>query len=235
MGAEIQVDFSRKAMLEDFLGYVTDRAGDASHAADGDAIADFVEKFMIVEIRRLSAKDETKPGTIMVPDNVLKGPLKALKAKLDKQFEDALDEPSSPAAPAVKPEVQPATLKPEPKLDGAPQSVPVRLNGNGHARLKKRDLTDMERDIIRARFIAADGQITDDLCVEWKDEFNTTLHSLKPLTSFQIAGFVSYLHGEVSRGKIKPHDLDAYKKFLDTHRALYPKRYPRLAAARVKP
>jgi len=110
------------------------------------------------------------------------------------------------ASHEMGPEMKPITDEDE---------TPVR-SGNGHKSLKKRDLTDSEKSSIRGFFTEKNGQIENDACVEYKKK------EMDPdVAIFQVTGFVSYLHLQIARGKLRVHDMTAYLEFIGSHRNLW--------------
>lgn len=212
--AQVTLDFSQKAQVEGFLNYLLKRAKDPAHSLNGDCVADFVDKFLVVELKRLEVTDEFVPGTIEIPNEFLRGPDLVITK----------DEGGFPVIRTV-----PATTTSRPS-----RPVPTGTKSkNGHESKKLRDLEKYEKDTLRSRFIKADGRIKEDATVNWTGEFNDRAASIgiPRLSEFQVPGFVAYLHGDVTRGRIVLNDPSAYKAFLDSHRALYPGRYPSLAAS----
>jgi len=109
------------------------------------------------------------------------------------------------------------------------QELRASRKGNGHDRAKMRRFTTGEKASMRTRFVAANGQLDDDQTVEWTRKFNDAGSKSRPLSAFQVPGFVAYLHGQVSTGELTLRDPGSYRSFLDARRALYPGRYPELA------
>jgi hypothetical protein len=102
-------------------------------------------------------------------------------------------------------------------------------SGNGHARARKRSLTEMERNCIRKFFVAKNGVLANDDC--------TKLHKLMGdgATVFQVTGFVTSLHGEVRRGSLKLSNIKAYESHLRQRRTLWATYdSPRYKAMRAK-
>jgi hypothetical protein len=224
----VSVECSVKDHIETFFEYLKKRATDKAHTKDADVIADFVDRFIVIEMKRLATKDETFNTDIEIPDSLLLDPLKEAKLKMDKIFEDffknkGVTAPSTPAPapvttkPAAAPST-PATAKPR--------------NGNGHKSLKQRSLLDPERDDIRAEFLSLNGQIDEDACVRLKAN-----KMPKEVAIFQVTGFMTHLHMKVAAGELKVRDLDAYLNFLQGHRDMWARynspKYQALRAAAV--
>ena len=243
---KVQIEYDMKTRVTGFLNFLKERVEAPEHAAVKDIVADFVDKFLVAEIRRLEATPDMRTADVEVPDSVLAEPLRQAKAALDAQFESFLTGKFGVVevkpAPEVraKPEVQraPALEEPEPKLDGAHGLVPSAIAGkttkdlvtprskNGHVAMKKRDLADAEKDMIRSKFMELDGQIYDDACLPIQKQMDSAV------TIFQVVGFVSFLHGQVARGLIRLRDAGAYETMLMQHRAKYAA-YASLAATRL--
>jgi hypothetical protein len=93
----------------------------------------------------------------------------------------------------------------------------VHRSGNGHKILKVRDLQIHEKNTIETQlFIPNNGQITADLCVEFK-----TQKLPGEVSIFQVTGYVTCLHGKVARGKLRVGDIRSYENFIKAHRSLW--------------
>ncbi len=213
---DITIEYSALSRLENFLAYLKERAKDKIHKDNGDIIADFVDKVMIVELKRLQNEPEVVKEEIELPDEVLATPLKAMKKKFDKVFKDFVEgngievgEDEEEGDEETDPATGPGTSVPvsvNTTTDKAPR------NGNGHKSEKKRSLKDSERDIIRSEFMNLNGQIEEDACLKIKEKLDPEV------AIFQVTGFVSYLHLEIARGKFEVADMDNYLTFLQNHR-----------------
>jgi hypothetical protein len=212
--------------LESFFEFVKARAQDAVHKPNADVIADFVDKFLVVEMKRLSSKDETYTEDIEFPEDLVLEPLKEAKRKMDDIFEDFLKKGSSVTSAPTPTTSAPKTSAP---VDPSIPAVARPRNGNGHKKEKIRSLLDGEKDFIRTNFAALNGQIKDDVCVEMKQ--NAAIGT--EVGIFQVTGFVTYLHGRVAAGELILNDLPAYLEFIKGHRDLWA-RYnsPKYAAMR---
>lgn len=208
---KVTIELSKKARVEGFLDWLKERALDDDHKANRDAIADFVDKFVVFEMKRLANDNETYQEDIEIPDSVLIEPLRRAREQVTKAFDTILGgQGIANPAPQV-----------EPQLDGsgqvasqaapAPATAPAASSpksGNGHKSEKKRDLTDTEKDSIRAEFVAQNGTADDDHWVEFKKGMDDEV------AIFQVTGFVSYLHREVARGNIILGNQSAYLTWL---------------------
>ena len=213
---KITTDVSVKKRLESFLEYLKKRARDKVHENNGDVIADFVEKVLVVELKRLDSNPETYVQEIEIPDNVLAEPLLKMKDNMDAAFNEFLTTkgitPQSGNPPLVIPQTQPVELSSTP---GPTASTP--RNGNGHEAKKKRDLNDTEREVINAEFQALNGQFEDA-----KKSATALLPYLgDEVTVWQITGRISYLHRKIASGKLTVPDMDSYMAFLERHKELW--------------
>jgi hypothetical protein len=205
----VKVDCSMKAHLESFFEFVKNRAQAPEHKLNADIIANFVEEFMVVEMKRLEAKDETYEEGIEFSEDLILGPLKEAKRKMDDIFNDFLKNRGTPATPA--PASKPATAPPSGPAVAKPRS------GNGHKKEKIRSLLDSEKDHIRSCFCGHNGQIEDDVCVAIKQDQAIGTE----VGIFQVTGFVTYLHNQVAMGKLILKDINKYLEFLQGHRDLW--------------
>ncbi len=78
---------------------------------------------------------------------------------------------------------------------------------NGHKIEKKRSLEDWEKDLMRQEFIALNGEIHEDACLEIKDKLSSKT------AIFQVTGFISLLHKYVKKGEIELRDMESYYEF----------------------
>jgi hypothetical protein len=210
-----------KDHIEAFMEYLKKRAVDKTHVKNGDVIADFIEKFIVVELKRLSQKDEFFPSDVELPDNLFLDPLKEAKKKMDDIFSGFFT-PTAGTVPSKKADpTPPVTTPPEPLTiaditDPSTPAAPKKRNGNGHAKNKVRSLLDGEKDSIRSEFLTLNGQIDEDACVRLKK------NKMPPEVSiFQVTGFVTYLHLKVAGGELDVRDLPAYLAFLQKHRDMW--------------
>lgn len=223
---EITIEYSAKERLEKFLSWLKKRAEDKVHKNNGDIIADFVEKVVVVELKRLENDTETITEEIEIPNEVMTEPLKEMKKRFDKTFKDFMEgngidssenvteDEMSEADKQLKAMEREGPISPETEKQLRAMERKPR-NGNGHEKKKKRELTDNERDTIRSEFMALNGQIIDDACVAIKNNLDPEV------AIFQITGFVTSLHKEVREGKTTLKNMNAYEEFLQKHRALW--------------
>jgi hypothetical protein len=223
---QVIVSYTAEDRLNKFFGWLKKRATDPIHIDNRDLIADFVEKVLVVELKRTAeAEHKTFEESIEVPDEVFVEPLKKIKAQFDQTFQEFLTDKGLEKAL----ESTPANQAPaEPTDQGLPSErtpeeqevLRQRRNGNGHKSTMTRKLNDTEKDQIRAEFIALNGQVHEDACVQ----VHKNLPDSNDVGIFQVVGFVSYLHFQVARGKIILRDLTAYEEFLQKKYArLWPK------------
>jgi RNA polymerase sigma factor (sigma-70 family) len=86
-------------------------------------------------------------------------------------------------------------------------------NGNGHAKEKRRPLSDREKEILRTMFLEVNGQIESKVCVEMKKKVGPDI-SMAQVTG-QMVGF----HMQVAKSKMAVKDHKAYQQCIQTHRA----------------
>lgn len=210
---EITVEYLAKERLEKFLIWLKKRAENKIHKNNGDIIADFVDKVVVVELKRLENDTETITEEIEVPDEIMTEPLKEMKKRFDKTFKDFMEGNginSTEIENTSESEANPATPAPV-----STSSSKKSRTGNGHGRKKKRDLTNDEKNTIKSEFTAMNGQIAEDACVEIHKKFDPDV------TIFQVTGFVTLMHKYVREGKITLSNIDNYEKFLQQHRDLW--------------
>lgn len=193
--------------LEAFFEFLKKRATDAVHEDHVDMIADFVDKFLVVEMKRLVNDKETYEDQVEIPDDVIERIVEArIKARgLAPKKEESLAPKDSSSGLAHT----------------APAPAKVKRSGNGHQKLKQRDLYDSEKDLIRTEFLMLNGQIHEDACKPIHKVIADGLaaHNGVPISIAQVTGFVTYLHGKVAEGVLAVRDHDAYLKQLMGHRA----------------
>lgn len=202
---KIVVERSIRDKLQDFFSYLKKRATEDDHKDNRDLIADFVDKVLVFEIKRLANEDSTIEEQIEIPDNVMVEPLLKAKSKLNSAFDEYLKKLGADVDQSVEEEPKEEPLT---QTKSQTNSETVR-NGNGHKIEKVRDLDDNEKDILRTEFMAFNGQFLYKDCSK----------NLKPrmgsdIAIWQVTGFISYLHAEVARGNIILEDLPKYLEFL---------------------
>jgi hypothetical protein len=198
--------------IKTFLEYLKKRAEDKVHENNIDLIADFVDKVLVVELKRLNNDPEVFDETIEIPDQVLVEPLLRAKKSFDLSFEEFLKKNGAPVTSSIDlDEVLSAPSKPQSLPD--PKVVAgLPRKGNGHKVAKKRALTDSEKDTIKMEFLALNGQIADDACQPIHQKLDPEV------TIFQVTGFVSYLHRKIAEGTQTVRNLDNYLTFIQSHR-----------------
>lgn len=157
--AKIEIDFPMSKRLGSFLDDIKGFASDPAHEADRDVIADFVDKVLVVEMKRYMAKDEFRKVSVDIPQDVLMEPLKNARKLVEGLFRNLTGEQlaSDPAPEEIEKAVTPRkdTLADiEADINGvpAPAASPVapivnqKRSGNGHVAAKKRDLDSTEKD-----------------------------------------------------------------------------------------
>ena len=240
---KITVQYTAEDRLNKFFSWLKKRSQDQIHVNNKDLIADFVEKFLVVELKRLANNTDKVDEEIEVPDEVLLDPVqKALskfKSRMDTAFNDIIVNDLRGNVTTETPQVTPTsqvTMTPFGEIEapqvtsvtqdpgefttippsGTQTYVPRQRNGNGHKRTKKRDMTGEEKDQIRAEFLSVNGQIFPDACVG----IHSRMADRANLGIFQVTGFVSYLHFQIAVGKIILSDPAAYETFIQQKKDL---------------
>jgi len=219
---KITIEVNAKDRLEALLAWIEKRSEDKAHENNADVIADFVEKFLVYELKRLDSNEELIPQDIIIPDDVLAQPLIDMKEKIIQGFDEFLVDKGivQPGAPPQSGGNNPSTVSQTATAPPAPPATdptPKPRNGNGHKTGFVRKLNDHEKDIIREDFMRLNG------CYEDKVKSCTLLLPMlgSEITVFQVTGFVSYLHREVASGRINMPDMDAYIEFMKKHKELW--------------
>jgi hypothetical protein len=133
---KVTIDMSVKDRLEALLEWLKKKAKEKAHENNGDVIADFVEKILVVELKNLDSKPETFGQDIEVPDEVLAAPLLKMKESMDTAFNDFLTGKGiTPQSGNTTPQVAPQTQPAQPSV----ATVSTPKNGNGHEAKKKRE------------------------------------------------------------------------------------------------
>lgn len=216
---KVSIELDVKERLDLLVSWIGKRAEDKAHNNNRDLIADFLDKFIVVELKRLENKPETILQDVEVPDSVLSAPLKAMKKKMDKAFNDFLAGKTGGTLPEEEEEesqtgTQTAVTATEATPPG--NSTGPR-NGNGHTVGFKRKLNDDEKDFIRSEFMKLNGQFEDA-----KKSCTAMLPQMgDEITVWQVTGFVSYLHREIAAGRLQVGDMPAYMEFLEAHKKLW--------------
>jgi len=179
---KIEIEYPKKAKADNLFEWIKDRANHKDHKANRDLIADFVDKFVIFEMKRLANSTETYMEKVELPDELLRE-IKTKAGKVPDNQGVANQTPTSPATAPAKPKSR---------------------NGNGHKKLKKRELADQEKDGIRTAFLAIDGVADNDHWVEYKKGMD------QDISIAQVTGFVSYLHTQVAMGRLCMADTIRY-------------------------
>ncbi len=223
---KLTLDMNAKDRLEAFLTWLQGRAEDKTHENNADVIADFVEKVIIVELKRLENTLETFEQEVEVPDDVMTQPLMTMKGAMDKAFNDFLVSKGMTAAPAAPQSGDPAPAATAPAATApaatapaatAPAAASAPRNGNGHATTWKRKLNDNEKNYIHGEFLKLNGEFEDA-----KKSCTAMLPRMgAEISVWQITGFVSYLHREIAANRSQVGDMDVYMKFLKNHKKLW--------------
>ncbi|MCX5884350.1 MAG: hypothetical protein NT096_00295 [Proteobacteria bacterium] len=232
--------------LNTFFDYLKRVATDKVHEDNVDLIADFVDKVLVVEMKRLENNVETFEQVIEIPDCVIVEPLQRAKKQFDDFFTKFLTDRGAPVKedPVTDNTGIPyhpiSYPQPEQVLPGQGENDPVpsasafvkARSGNGHKVAKIRSLFGNEKDTIRSEFLNLNGQISEDAC----KPIHASLD--KEVSIFQVTGFVTYLHSLIAGGALEVRDMPAYLNFIQGHRALWakwnsPKYQAMRAAAKV--
>jgi hypothetical protein len=277
---KVDVDYDMKGRVHSFFEWIKERVSAPEHAASGDVIADFIDKFLVVEMKRLETAHDIRTACLTVPDSAVEALVQErtrvmvaaamvnVKDQIDKVFTGRLQAApkagvtsegnmfpignggkpvkvaaprtlgadgvtSIPAATQAEPVQTTLPVVPASKpvvADGRPtkgslvpsvipgkttQDLTTKRNGNGHLVLKKRGLSDTEKDTIRAQFMARNGEIDDDACLP--------IHKMMgaEVSIMQVVGFIAYLHKQVGEGKITLSDLASYEAQLSKNGCKY--------------
>jgi hypothetical protein len=209
--------------ISSFFEHLKKVATDKVHENNVDLIADFVEKVLVVEMKRLENDPETFEQVIEIPDAVVIEPLRKAKKQFDDFFTKFLTERGAPDDPATDNTGIPYPKKSEPKVETKVEPVPTptqfvaKRSGNGHKIAKIRSLYGSEKDTIKAEFLNMNGQIAEDAC--------KFIHARlgNEVSIFQVTGFVTYLHSMIAGGSLEVRDMASYLTFLQGHRNLWAK------------
>ena len=237
MSLTITVQRPHSDRLQNFLTYLKVRAVAPEHETNRDVIANFVDKFLVFELKRLGDTQETFEEEVSIPDSILVEPLKRAKAGFDKVFKDFMSKQGLDTL-TTEEAVEPVRIQPVIDFDGFSQDVepsvpvtevvssedgiiplpvepPSKRNGNGHKTAMKRKLIDQEKDRIREFFLLKSGMIGDDDCVVHHKAMDQTV------TIFQVTGFCTYLHKKVAMGDLTLTNLPGYISWMKTRRDLW--------------
>jgi hypothetical protein len=217
---KITVGYSIEQKLSNFLEFLKTRAMEDVHENNRDLIADFIDKVLVVEMKHYANNSEEVNEDIEIPDDIILEPMKKAKAQFDAAFAGFLSGdgiPQTAAAPASPPPPDAAApaAAVEPTESSTVGSISRERNGNGHAANKIRNLEDSERDTIRTEFMNLNGEITEDACLPILEML------ANEVTIFQVTGFVSYLHREISCGRLTVGDMVSYEAWMKKQRKLW--------------
>lgn len=211
--------------ISSFFEHLKKVATDKVHEDNVDLIADFVEKVLVVEMKRLENDTETFEQIVEIPDSVVLEPLQKAKKQFDDYFNGFVT--SRGGTPVVEDDPLqldipvPPLSKGEPAFENDPVPTPTQFvakrSGNGHKVNKIRSLYGNEKDTIRAEFLNLNGQIAEDA--------SKPIHAglSKEVSIFQVTGFITYLHSLIAGGALEVRDMPAYLTFLQGHRGLWAK------------
>jgi len=216
--------------IETLLAFIASRAVDTIHENNADLIADFIEKFIVVELKRFEKPkqintvkftteyaDGRKETRIDSFNDGLHGKGKTsiiINWLREKRFSTQQREKLSLKGmnnDGLHGTGKTSIVKPvSEKLDSS-------VSGNGHASTKTRKLYDDERDFIRTRFIELNGEFDDKK--KYASELLETLGT--DISVWQITGFVSALHREIAAGEMIVPNMPSYLSFLSNHRRMW--------------
>lgn len=213
----LTIDMSAKDRLVSLLNWLKKRSNDKTHENNADVIADFVEKIIVVELKRLDSKPETITQEIEVPDDVMAEPLLKMKDSMDTAFQTFMSGKGITVPQSGSTASPPQPVAPRLVLAVELPAVTPR-NGNGHQTKKVRDLKDSDRKIIDEEFQAVNG--------EFKDATKSATNNIHPklpteIAIWQVTGRISHLHREIAAGRLEVTDMDSYKTFLEEHKKLW--------------
>lgn len=172
------------ARLENLISYIKDRAEDPIHKDHRQAIADFLDTFVISELKGCEKSDPSQVQSYQ--KKTVRVPYAGTKVE------------------GSIPNVTPVPAIPKPR------------NGNGHLSLKKRKLTDNEKDHMRSFFRSKNGIFKEDDLVRFREK------NLDPEVSiFQVTGFMTLVHKDIAAGRFSVPNMGAYLEWMRGQRRLY--------------
>jgi ribosomal protein L7/L12 len=89
---KIVIQRSVKDQVDNFFEWLKGRAVNEDHETNKDLIADFVDRVMVFEMKKLANTDESFEEEIEIPNQALMEPLLEAKKEFDKSFEKILRE-----------------------------------------------------------------------------------------------------------------------------------------------
>lgn len=244
---KVTVKESVPQMLERFLGYLTGRAQDPIHDGNRDLIADFVEKFVLVEMKMPETAEKPFDHTVEVPDEVYTKPLELAQKQVDvyKAFLNKVLHAQESIATTAREFLNKGVPKDIPSLDSAtaqihtidkalaakdtpapapavtppviPPATEDRKARNGNGHASKK-----VRDLNDNEKDIIRAGFTS-LNGQIHEDACKPIHDrLNPEVSMaQVTGFVTYLHGRVASGALTLKDMPAYLTFIEGHRDLW--------------
>lgn len=212
---DIQIERPVSQQLEQFFKFLKSRAEHKDHEANRDLIADFVDKVLVFEIKRVANTDEAVTEDIEIPEDVLVEPLLRAKQSMDDAFSQIL---KSKGIDLGYTSTVLGTQSVQPQSEPEPQSSGTQRprSGNGHSSDRKRALENDERDTMRQEFLNLNGQLADNdkECTRIHQELNKNLNGRKPLSVWQVTGFISVCHRYVAQGSLQVRDMNAYIQWM---------------------
>ena len=92
---KITIETSTKAKVEEFFEFLKKRSSADEHKGNVDIIADFIDKVMVIELKRLQNDPDIFEENFEVPDDVILEPLKKVKKQFDDVFNGFLKDKGS--------------------------------------------------------------------------------------------------------------------------------------------
>lgn len=187
------------AKIESLVQYIADRAEDPIHKDHRQIIADFLDTFVLTELK---GKDPVDPIQIQSYTKTPEGPEKAPKKTVRVPYgTTAIKTPNKEESPERTPSAIGAIARPR--------------NGNGHISMKKRSLSNDEKDLMRSFFRSKNGIFEEDDLVAFREQ------RLDPEVSiFQVTGFMTLIHKDIAAGRFSVPNMAAYLEWMRKQRRL---------------
>ena len=215
---EFTIKKSSKDSLVQFVEWIKDRAKDPLHENNKDIIADFLEKVVVVELKKLENDPTEFDSKIDIPDDLIprQGPdaNTLIRKVVGVLVEEMMDKDGNPLDlneilnldSTKEVEDKSTTVEDEESaeplgevLTGKEEKGSIRT-GNNHKKGKKRPLNDCERTYITQVFLSKNGVLADKDCTEIAKHLGISAEGKTP---WQVTGLVSELCRQVNEGKLK--------------------------------
>ena len=234
--------------IETFLSYLKDRAGDPVHESNVDVIADFIDRFVVIEMKRLESVKDTIKTEVEIPDDLVTKPLEAANKQLDiykaiiAKYVSTMGEMHKDLSVLLH---GAGVVDITPELIRNQKLVEINAADEITAMVDKPliKVTAAEvADRVAAR-AKRNGNGHKSLKIRGLEDGERDLiraeflnlngqiseDACKPIHAkidqvisiAQVTGFISYLHGQVMGGAFQVRDMDAYMTFLQSHRDLW--------------